>query len=738
MNAQPPLQVRLRDLRMAANLTLESLAEKSGISVRAISDIERGVSARPRRSTLLALARGLEIGADTREWLLRPTLAEKEARTGLVPSLINDFVGREDELQYVMEAMSVPGGLAIVTGPPGIGKTTLVLRAARQAAGTGPVLFTDLMGDGASPATPLEVIRRLLEQADIGTSLPSTLDRAASMWRDLCATIQPIVILDNAGREEQVRPVFVDGVHFVIVTSRRSMAGLTATSRLNLQPLPIADGIRLLEQVIPPAQQSRTALREIAQACSGNTLALRIAGNHVASRPLITAGGFASRLGLEQRRVRLLTAGDLSIEAAFTLSYDGLTPPAARLFQAISMIEGRTFDANLAAAGTGDDLEQVEDLLEDLVESGFLEADEGNRYRMHDLTRAFGRSRIADEGQDREVTLLLRQWLLHELGRNAAEFTTVSASHEAPRDALRPSSNEEAASWIRTEVEHWWPALVSAGRDGEHAVVVELAVLLQEGFAHLWVGWGNWVALYEVAVASARALQDDGLIARLLGTLHWASRVEKGDEYDGVAMTTEIVERAMAAGDGLQIAWGNYHLAWALLRRQQPLLALEAVVKAHEAFVVAGGAGFESETLALKAAILVEAGQASRASEVIVNLRNRLDDYPLSGRQRNGRMVSLEELARVASRDGEHDLAVSAADAQLALVRPTRSDYLTARARINRARVLIGGRRLDEAEADLSLARSLLAQAQSRALTSALERLLGDLSQMVNDAREVS
>ena len=48
--------------RMAAGLTQEELAERAGLSARAVSDIERGVKARPHRETvrLLAAARGLD------------------------------------------------------------------------------------------------------------------------------------------------------------------------------------------------------------------------------------------------------------------------------------------------------------------------------------------------------------------------------------------------------------------------------------------------------------------------------------------------------------------------------------------------------------------------------------------------------------------------------------------------------------------------------------------------------
>ncbi len=52
----------LRAFRVAAELTQEELAERSGVSVRAISDLERGVKTRPQRATVELLSDGPESG----------------------------------------------------------------------------------------------------------------------------------------------------------------------------------------------------------------------------------------------------------------------------------------------------------------------------------------------------------------------------------------------------------------------------------------------------------------------------------------------------------------------------------------------------------------------------------------------------------------------------------------------------------------------------------------------------
>jgi transcriptional regulator with XRE-family HTH domain len=60
MDAEPLGQV-VRRLRLEADLTLEGLSEASGISARALSDIERGAARAPQHRTVLAIARTLDL-----------------------------------------------------------------------------------------------------------------------------------------------------------------------------------------------------------------------------------------------------------------------------------------------------------------------------------------------------------------------------------------------------------------------------------------------------------------------------------------------------------------------------------------------------------------------------------------------------------------------------------------------------------------------------------------------------
>src|SRR2546430_6119588 len=80
MSRRTPFAVLLRHHRSAANLTQEELAARSGLSVQAISALERGGRLRPRPSTVEFLARALRLDDQLREALVSAARADPAPR----------------------------------------------------------------------------------------------------------------------------------------------------------------------------------------------------------------------------------------------------------------------------------------------------------------------------------------------------------------------------------------------------------------------------------------------------------------------------------------------------------------------------------------------------------------------------------------------------------------------------------------------------------------------------------
>src|SRR5215208_6329511 len=99
---------RLRRLRMAAGLTQQELADRAGVSVRAVSDLEREINQRPRRDTAAMLADGLQLPGAERDAFLaaaqpRPRVAATSGGAGRPqpPDASGPLLGREHELRAI-------------------------------------------------------------------------------------------------------------------------------------------------------------------------------------------------------------------------------------------------------------------------------------------------------------------------------------------------------------------------------------------------------------------------------------------------------------------------------------------------------------------------------------------------------------------------------------------------------------------------------------------------------------
>ncbi len=175
----------LRRLREAAGLTQEELACRSGLSERAIGNLERGTGRPyPRSIRLVATALGLSSAA-TEDLIVRyrtmgiaiqeppaapSTSSVPAAALHQLPAEIPHFAGRTAELTLLDRWLDLADGrtmvISAINGMAGVGKTTLALHWAHRQAGHFPdgELYANLRGHDPSeqPASPSEVVRRFL------------------------------------------------------------------------------------------------------------------------------------------------------------------------------------------------------------------------------------------------------------------------------------------------------------------------------------------------------------------------------------------------------------------------------------------------------------------------------------------------------------------------------------------------------------------------------------------------
>ncbi|MEU8244578.1 helix-turn-helix domain-containing protein [Actinoplanes missouriensis] len=567
----------LRRLRLAADLTVKQLAEASGVSVRAIGDIERGAR-RPRAGSVAAIADGLRLDAGARADLLaavgagRPTMI-----TGLpLPRRVHDFTGRDSELSRI--ARWCAGGdtpFVLIHGAPGVGKTTLALHAA-QAWPLDAQLFVDLRGLDAEPLTAAAVLGQLIRAVDPDLpAVPGGVEEAAKLWHDVIRDRPIVVVLDNAISEDQVRAVRPPhGPAVVLVTSRRVMSNLPDVRRLPLGVLPDADAVRLLEAILGDAQATTAELHRISELCANVPLALRIAGNRLLSRPGWTAAVLINRLAAQERRLTFLTAGDLEVRAAFTLSYQQLSEPAQRLLRRLSLVPGPSAGVELAAVLAEQPLPVTESLLDELVELSLLQQRSDGCLEFHDLLRLYAVAQLRQNEDQATIDALTTRrdtWLLDTAIRAGQLFEPASGSTPTYADDVVTFTTEaQAGAWLRQEAANWLSALRSAAAAGDDRRVVEVATSLN-WFSDGWELWPHWVDVYTLSSRAAQRLGDDGQQSIQLRKLAKAT-TGYGEALDRAHEARAAAERS---GDPRLVAWAEYYIARALIGLGRPLEAIK-------------------------------------------------------------------------------------------------------------------------------------------------------------------
>ena len=247
MEARQPFGSLLKRHRLAAGLTHERLAERSTLSVRAISDLERGVSRRPHPETVALLAEALQLTPEQRavfEAAGRPRggeLADRDRLPSNLPVQLASFVGREREvraLRGLLQRRDVR--LVTLTGPGGSGKTRLSIQAATE--------LTDLFGDGvvfvplapvSGPDDVAHAIARALEDSDPGNHDPiaSTVQRIGER--------RLLLLLDNFEHVVTAAPVLLELLRgcrnlTLLVTSRAALR-LSGEQEFPVAPLALAE-----------------------------------------------------------------------------------------------------------------------------------------------------------------------------------------------------------------------------------------------------------------------------------------------------------------------------------------------------------------------------------------------------------------------------------------------------------------------------------------------------------------
>ncbi|MFC4531964.1 AfsR/SARP family transcriptional regulator [Sphaerisporangium dianthi] len=450
-----------------------------------------------------------------------------KSRPYQLPSVTPDFTGRTEEIALLRTALARPSAMpvCVILGAGGTGKSTLALRVAHEIARLYPdgQIYVELRGTTALPATPEEVLGRLLRE--LGTpapDIPATLEERVNRYRSLLAGRRILVVLDDAATERQVRPLLPGSAGCaVLITSRSKLPSLAGAVPTELGVLTVEAALALLSHVAGGDRITAEAdtARMIVRQCGYLPLAIRIAGARLASRRQWSVKLMADRLADERRRLDELAVGDQEIRASIALSYELLSDSVRKALRYLGMLGLPHFPAWVAAAATGSSRDEAERELEQLVDASLVEIDGVDaigqvRYRLHDLIRLFARERAESEDpMEARVTAVTRVlggwlWLLEKV--RAVEPSGTIAVRESYR--LSVPVDPEAAqavlaaphTWFRIEEEPLVAGVeLAAGMDLDEAAVELASALCHSAFA-VENQFTSWSRTHDAALAVAR------------------------------------------------------------------------------------------------------------------------------------------------------------------------------------------------------------------------------------------
>ena len=179
-----------------------------------------------------------------------------------------------------------------------------------------------------------------------------------ALWRDRLAGRQLLMVLDDAASSEQVLPLLPGaGGSLVLVTSRRHLSALEDATAISLDTLPAEEAAALLVRLAGRRRAERRdpAVSEITRLCGYLPLAIGMVARQLHHHPAWSLAGRAAELAAAVDRLELMATENLSVTAAFNLSYAELTEGQQRLFRRLGLHPGTDLDAYAAAALDGTD-----------------------------------------------------------------------------------------------------------------------------------------------------------------------------------------------------------------------------------------------------------------------------------------------------------------------------------------------------------------------------------------------
>ena len=599
------------------------------------------------------------------------------------------FAGRSAELRllHAMLPAEGPGSppVAVITGTAGIGKTSLAIRFARQAARSFPdgQLYVNLRGfdPSGSPVHPGTALRGFFEAIGVPSrQIPPETEAKTALFRSLLEGKRILLVLDNARSTEQIRPLLPGSPGcMVVITSRSQLTGLVVAEGARLLSLDVLSGTEARELLAGRLGEDRVAAEpaaagELILRSSGLPLALSVTCARAASRPGLALADLACELRDTRSRLDVLQTDDAAtdLRAVFSWSYDRLSDPAARMFRLLGLHPGPDVSAPVAASLAGAPLLQARATLAELTRASLLTEETSGRFTFHDLLRAYAAERAAladDSGNGLEEARL--RLLDHYVRTARAGIGRIYPGRlmielpPVPRGVVPEQFRgyDEVLDWFAAEHQVLRTVLALAADRGFDAYCWKLAwlwgpLLKRRGMLH------EDMAIQRIALSAARRLGDLSSLGHVHFELgHVYCRLGKVTHAD--AHLSKSLELFTGLGDKLSTGQAEHGLALLMIQQGRWTEALPHAIEALRLRRAFGGGAAVAYSENAIGWIYANLGNYN---EALRHCKRALALHRESG-SRSGTADTLDSIAYAYAGRGDREFAIACYEEALATYR---------------------------------------------------------------------
>jgi predicted ATPase/class 3 adenylate cyclase len=578
-----------------------------------------------------------------------PPLRVDSATNGNLPHRLTSFVGRDRELAAVA-ALLEDARLVTLTGPGGIGKSSLSVEVARAAADAFPdgawFVALDELDD---PTRVTAAIARTLGLFD-GPSRT-----AADGLPDFLAERATLLVLDNFEHLLEAAPsvsalLRASPLSRILITSRAPLR-ITGEHEYPVRPLGTDDEgatarelfLERARAVVPGWEPGpdAAAVDELCVLLDGLPLGLELAAARVGLMPVTAIRDrLMARLPLPGSGPRDAPARQRTLDGAVAWSHELLTEDQRALLHALAVFEG-DFDveqAGIVEGATDADRWDVLDRLSGLVEHSLVSRDgqarQGDgaagrhhrhslRFRLLRTIQSFALDQLAAAGLEQPTRRRHAEAYVALAESAAAAFGTNAQAEALDRLSLDATNLRGATRWAidagevalaQRLVASLWRFWQADGRLVEGRVLADDALAMPDGdgttVERMWAcGAAGSIAYwqgdlegtrrgYDEELAIAQALDHPEGVADAMFNLGHLAFLDHRDEETLIAIALEAQHAYEAIGDERGVARARWALGNMALGAARNKEALELFAAAMVDFERLGDAQYHAMTSA--------------------------------------------------------------------------------------------------------------------------------------------